>query len=110
MQDSASSSSTTASSSSGSSTSSTSSSTINQAALVTVTNVTMDPQSFFPGDQGTVTVTLTNDGTSAMGLSHPDLMSTHLSVQDNDWEDMSFVGAGSTITYTLMFTVKPPDE
>jgi hypothetical protein len=94
----------TSTSSSSSSTSSTTS--IDTAALVYVSNVTMDPEVFFPGDTGTVTVTLTNSGTSAIGLSHPDLISTHLNVQASDWNGMSFVGAGSTITYSLRFTVK----
>ena len=71
---------------------------VDAATLVYVSNVTLDPSSFFPGDQGTVTVTLTNGGTSAIGLSHPDLMSSKLNVQANEWEGMSFVGAGSTIT------------
>ena len=101
--------STTSSTSSSSSSSSTSSTSVDAAALVYVSNVTLDPSSFFPGDQGTVTVTLTNGGTSAIGLSHPDLMSSKLNVQANEWEGMSFVGAGSTITYSIRFTVKPPD-
>ena len=97
-------------SSSTSSSSSSSASTIDQAALVTVTNVTMDTSSYFPGDEGTVTVTLTNSGTSAIGLSHPDLISSHINVlEQNAWEGMSFVGAGSTIWYSLRFQVKPPD-
>jgi uncharacterized membrane protein len=100
-------------SSSTSSTSSTSSSTttdIDNAALVYVSNVTLDPEVFFPGDEGTVTVTLTNSGTSAIGLSHPDLLSTKLNINDDDaWDSMSYVGAGSTITYTMIVTSKPPD-
>ncbi|MGA2698387.1 MAG: hypothetical protein ABSE74_01970 [Methanoregula sp.] len=79
---------------------------IDTAALVYVSNVTMDPETFFPGDEGTVTVTLTNGGTTAIGLSHPDLISNHLNVQASDWDGMSFVGAGSTITYSVRFTVK----
>jgi hypothetical protein len=103
------------SSTSGSSTStSTSSSTstttnIDDAALVYVSNVTMDTGSYFPGDEGTATITLTNGYTSAIGLSHPDIISDHLSVQEDPWQTMSFIGAGSTITYSVSFTVKPPD-
>ena len=102
-------SSTTSSTSSTSSSSTTSSTSVDDAALVYVSNVTMDTQSYFPGDDGTVTVTLTNGGTSAIGLSHPDLISPNLNVQEDPWEGMSFVGAGSTITYSIRFTVKPPD-
>ncbi|MGA2162249.1 MAG: hypothetical protein ABSG28_08685, partial [Methanoregula sp.] len=95
------------SSTSGSSTStSTSSSTstttnIDDAALVYVSNVTMDTGSYFPGDEGTATITLTNGYTSAIGLSHPDIISDHLSVQEDPWQTMSFIGAGSTITYSV---------
>lgn len=100
-------------SSSTSSTSSTSSSTttdVDNAALVYVSNVTLDPEVFFPGDEGVITVTLTNGGTSAIGLSHPDIMSTKLNVNDGQtWDTMSYVGVGSTIKYTLLVTAKPPD-
>lgn len=100
-------------SSSTSSTSSTSSSTttdVDNAAQVYVSNVTLDPEAFFPGDTGIVTVTLTNGGTSAIGLSHPDLLSTKLNINTDDtWDTTSYVGAGSTIAYTLIVTAKPPD-
>jgi hypothetical protein len=97
------------SSSSGSSSTSTSASTIDQAALVYVTNETTDSASYFPGDVGTVTVTLINGGTTAIGLENPTLISPHLIVQENDWEGMTYVGVGDTITFTLRFTVEPPD-
>ncbi|MGD0535519.1 MAG: hypothetical protein ABR999_08815 [Methanoregula sp.] len=100
-------------SSSTSSTSSTSSSTttdVDNAALVYVSNVTLNPDVFFPGDTGAVTVTLTNSGTSAIGLSHPDIMSTKLNINTDDtWDTTSYIGAGSTITYTMLVTAKPPD-
>ncbi len=109
--DSTSSTSSTSSSSTSSSSSSTSSTTnVDESALVYVSNVTMDPVSYFPGDTGTITVTLTNSGTSAIGLSHPDLLSSKLNVNSEDnWEAMSYVGAGSTITYSLITTAKSTD-
>jgi len=83
---------------------------VDSAALVYVSNVTLDPVSFFPGDTGTITVTLTNSGTSAIGLSHPDILSSKLNVDDEDqWETTSYVGAGSTIDYSMIVTAKPPD-
>ena len=104
-----SSSSSSGSSSSGSSTTSTSTSTIDQAALVYVSNATTDSASYFPGDTGLLTVTLTNGGTTAIGLENPTLISPHLVVQPNDWVGMTYIGAGSSISYTLQFTVMPPD-
>ncbi|WP_292427785.1 hypothetical protein [Methanoregula sp.] len=100
----------TTSSSSTSSTSSSSTTDVDNAAMVYVSNVTMDPEVFFPGDTGAITVTLTNGGTSAIGISHPDILSSKLNVDsDGTWDTMSYVGAGSTITYTLIVTAKPPD-
>ncbi|MGA2162422.1 MAG: hypothetical protein ABSG28_09570, partial [Methanoregula sp.] len=96
--DSSSSTSTTSTSTSSSTSTSTN---IDDAALVYVSNVTMDSGSYFPGDEGTATVTLTNGYTSAIGLSHPDIISDHLSVQEDPWQTMSFIGAGSTITYSV---------
>jgi len=103
------SSSTTSTASSSSSSSTTSSTSVDDAALVYVSNVTLDSLAYFPGDQGTVTVTLTNGGTSAIGLENPTLISPNLIVQENPWEGMSFIGAGSTMAYSISFTVKPPD-
>lgn len=108
--DSTTSSSTSSSSSTTSSTSSSSTTDVDNAALVYVSNVTMDPEVFFPGDTGTITVTLTNGGSSAIGVSHPDLMSSKLTVNsDDEWDTMSYIGAGSSLKYTLIVTAKPPD-
>jgi hypothetical protein len=101
----------TTSSSTSSSSSSSSTTNVDDAALVYVSNVTMDPVSYFPGDTGTVTVVLTNSGTSAIGLSHPDIMSTKLNINNEDnWEAMSYVGADSTITYTLITSAIATDS
>ncbi|HVP97036.1 hypothetical protein [Methanoregula sp.] len=96
-------------SSSSSSSTTSSSSTSDNAALVYVSNVTTDSGSYFPGDTGTVTVTLTNGGTTSIGLEDPTLISPHLDVQESDWEGMTYVGAGDTVAFTLRFTVMPPD-
>ena len=103
-----SSSSTSSSSTSSSSTSSSSTSTVDQAALVYVSNVSLDNGEYFPDDEGTLTVTLTNGGTSAIGLENPTLISPHISTPGSDWEGMSYVGAGSTISYSIPFTAKYP--
>jgi len=67
----------------------------------------MDPEVFFPGDIGTITVTLTNGGTSAIGVSHPDILSTMLNVNNDDtWDTTSYIGAGSSLKYSLIVTAK----
>ena len=35
----------------------------------------MDPEDFFPYEEGTITVTLTNSGTTSVGLSDPEILS-----------------------------------
>jgi len=100
----------TTSTSSSSSSSSSTTTEVDNAALVYVSDVTMDPEVFYPGDTGTITVTLTNGGTSAIGVSHPDIMSSKLNVDDEDqWESTTYIGAGSTMTFSLDVTAKPPD-
>ena len=44
------------------------------ASLVYVSSVKIDPEVFYPYEQGTITVTLTNSGTSSVGLSNPDIL------------------------------------
>jgi hypothetical protein len=104
-------SSTTSSSSSTTSSTNTATSTaIDNSALVTVSNVTLDPGVFFPYEEGTITVTLTNAGTSAIGLSEPDILSNKVHVeQEENWGTTTYIGAGSTVTYPFVVTVDPPD-
>jgi len=107
--DTSSTSSSSTSSSSTSSDSSSSSTTVDQAALITVSNVTLDPEVFFPYEEGTVTVTLSNAGTSAIGLTNPDIMSNYLHVNEKmDWGTTTYIGAGQTMTYSFVVTADPP--
>jgi hypothetical protein len=95
---------------SGSSTSSTTSDEIDDSALVYVSNVTMEPEVFFPYEEGTITVTLTNSGDSAIGLSGPNIISTKVHIKDQlDWGTLTYIGAGSTVSYSFIVTVDPPD-
>ncbi|MFA5221542.1 MAG: hypothetical protein WC391_04555 [Methanoregula sp.] len=102
-------SSTTSSTSTSSSTSSTSDE-IDDSALVYVSNVTMEPEVFFPYEVGTITVTLTNSGDSAIGLSGPDILSNKVHIKEQvDWNTLTYIGAGSTVTYSFVVTVDPPE-
>jgi len=101
------SSSSTTSSTSSTSTSSTS---VDAAAQVCVTNVSMDPEVLYPYEEGTISVTLTNSGTTSVGLSHPDLLSDKIHIKTLDsWDTMSYIGAGGTMTYSFVVTADPPD-
>ena len=80
------------------------------AALVTVSNVTMDPQVFFPSEQGMIYVTLKNSGTTAVALENAAIVDNKVNlVNGNSWNTVSYIGAGSTITYSFQVTIDPPD-
>jgi len=91
-------------------TNSTSTSAQDAASLVYVSSVKIDPEEFYPYEVGTVTVTLTNGGTSSVGLSDPDIMHEKIHILNKDsWSTTSYIGSGSTITYSFLVTVDPPD-
>ena len=106
-------SSTTSTSSTSSSSSASSSGTVTSTSgvsVVTVTNITMDPEVFFPYEKGSIMVTLTNSGTTAVGLSNANLLSDKIHYLDEDtWKTMNYIGAGSTMTYTFPVTVDVSD-
>ena len=80
------------------------------ASLVYVSSVKIDPEVFYPYEQGTITVTLMNAGTSSVGLSNPDILSEKVHIMNKDsWNTMSFIGPGSTITYSFLVKADPPD-
>ena len=80
------------------------------ASLVYVSSVKIDPEVFYPYEQGTITVTLTNSGTSSVGLSNPDILSEKIHIMNKDsWNTMSFIGPGSTMTYSFLVKADPPD-
>jgi hypothetical protein len=77
---------------------------------VYVSSANIDPPVFYPYEQGTITVTLVNAGTSAVGLSNPDILSNKIHVINTDtWNTMSFIGPGSMLTYSFLVTADPPD-
>jgi hypothetical protein len=80
------------------------------ASLVYVSSAKIDPEVFYPYEQGTITVTLMNSGTSSIGLSNPDILSDKVHIMNKDsWNTMSFIGPGSTTTYSFLVKVDPPD-
>jgi hypothetical protein len=80
------------------------------AALVTVSNVTMDPPVFFPGELGTISVTLKNAGTTSVALQNANILDNKVNIiNSNSWNTVSYIGAGSTLTYSFQVTIDPPD-
>ena len=95
-----------------STTTSDSTSTLSQdaASQVYVSSVKIDPEVFYPYELGTITVTLTNSGTSSVGLSNPDILSEKIHIMNQDsWNTMSFIGPGSSLTYSFLVKADPPD-
>jgi hypothetical protein len=89
---------------------STSTSSQDASSLVYVSSTNIDPAVFYPYEQGTITITLMNAGTSSVGLSHPDILSNKIHVINTDtWSTMSFIGPGSPLTFTFLVTADPPD-
>ena len=79
---------------------------------VYVSSVTMDPEVFYPYEQGTVTVTLTNNGNTSIGVLHPAILSASddLSVVDEDtWQTASYIGSSNSISYSFLVTVNKGD-
>ena len=79
---------------------------------VYVSAVTMDPTIFYPYEKGTVSVTLTNNGNSTVGVTHPNLLATtnDVSIVNEDkWKTLSYIGSGNSITYTFVVTVNGMD-
>jgi hypothetical protein len=80
------------------------------ASLVYVSSVKIDPEVFYPYEQGTVTITLANSGTASVGLSNPDILSDKVHILNKEsWSTMSFIGPGSTTTYSFLVKADPPD-
>jgi hypothetical protein len=71
-----------------------------------VTSVISNPEVFFPGETGTVTVVLTNDGNQSISLTHPNLLSNNIRVLNSDtYTTVIHLGPGSTMTY--LFQISP---
>jgi hypothetical protein len=79
---------------------------------VYVSGVTMDPETFYPYETGTVSISLTNDGNTSVGITHPALLSSgnELSIVNEDkWQTLTYLGSSNTITYTFDVTVNGMD-
>jgi hypothetical protein len=93
-----------------SSTTSTTTSTTSTSSLLYVTSVEMDPAVLYPYEQGTISITLGNSGTTSIGLTNPDIFSDTVDVVDKDsWKTMSYIASGSTITYSFLISAEPPE-
>jgi len=78
--------------------------------MLYVSSVTMDPMVLYPYEQGTISITLGNSGTTSIGLSNPNIFSQSVVVNGKDtWKTTSYISSGSTITYSFLITAPPPE-
>jgi hypothetical protein len=77
---------------------------------VFVSSVSVDPQEFYPGDKGTITVQLTNTGTQDVQFGHADILnSQNIFIPDetlNPYQVMVDLGPSNTMTYTFQVDSK----
>ena len=100
---------TSSSSSSGSSTTLTGEQALSQ---VYVSSVTVDPQEFYPYEQGTITVQVTNSGSQSVAFENADILDNNIYIEDeehNPYRGMIYLGPGNTMTYTFKVVAKPPE-
>ena len=77
-----------------------------------VTSVDIEPEVFYPYEQGSVTVKLTNNGNASIGVKNPNLLSSSNDisiVKEDKWQTMSYVASGNSISYTFLVTVNGLD-
>jgi hypothetical protein len=80
---------------------------------VYVSSVSTDPDVLYPYERGTISITLTNNGNSSVGVSHPNLLATSndISIVNEDkWQTMTYIGSGNSLTYTFEITVNGMDS
>jgi uncharacterized membrane protein YgcG len=105
---------TTSTASSSTDTSSTSATTTlsaqDQSSLVTLSSAVLDPEVFYPGETGTITVTLTNSGTSSVGLYDASVVDPNVALMNpKTYQSYSYIGPGSNLTYTFLVTAPSTD-
>jgi hypothetical protein len=79
---------------------------------VYVSSVTLDPQEFYPFEHGTITVQVTNSGSTSVAFERADILNSNVYIEDetnNPYQSMTYLGPGVTTTYTFDVVAKPPE-
>jgi archaellum component FlaF (FlaF/FlaG flagellin family) len=79
---------------------------------VYVSSVTVNPQEFYPYEEGTITVQVTNSGSQAVAFEDADILDSNVYIEDeahNPYRAMTYLGPGNTMTYTFKVVAKPPE-
>jgi archaellum component FlaF (FlaF/FlaG flagellin family) len=79
---------------------------------VYVSSVTVDPQEFYPYEEGTITVQVTNSGSQSVAFENADILDNNIYIEDeahNPYRAMTYLGPDTTMTYTFKVVAKPPE-
>jgi hypothetical protein len=80
------------------------------ASLVYVSSVKIDPEIFYPYEQGTITVTLVNVGNQSVGLMDPEILSDNIHIVGADsWNTVTNIGPDTEATFSFIVTADPPE-
>jgi hypothetical protein len=75
-----------------------------------VSSLSVDPEVLYPYEEGTVAVTLCNNGNTSIGVKNPTILSETIDiVKEDEWQTLSYLSAGSSITYTFIVKVDGMD-
>lgn len=77
---------------------------------VYVSSVRMDPEVFYPGETGSITVVLNNSGTMTVTMGSPVIYDPNIEVYNsNSYASKSRIGGGDTLEYTFEVSVNTSD-
>lgn len=77
----------------------------NAASQISVTGITKSPETLMPGDQGFITITITNSGDESASINRAKLCTNDLTVvNENAYDVVGDIGGGNSMEFT--FTVK----
>jgi hypothetical protein len=80
------------------------------AALVYVSGYDINPQVFYPGETGTLTVHVTNAANASVSVSQPNLLDPHLHVDNQGaYTTATNIGPGASADFSFIFTVNAAD-
>ncbi|KAF1074662.1 COG1361 S-layer family protein [Methanogenium sp. MK-MG] len=78
------------------------------ASQISVTGVTKSPETLMPGDQGFITVQITNSGEESASIDRAKLYTNDLTVvNDNAYEVVGDIGGGNSMEFTFLVLAGP---
>lgn len=82
----------------------------NAASYVSVTNVTVEPESFMPDDTGTITIKIVNSGTVPVAIYRAEILSQDMTVLNyQTYDSVGAIGPKNSMQFTFQVTPKVSD-